>query len=228
MKKKVVLNSLEFEYSLTRKNVKNINLRVKPDGTLHVSANYFVSIKRIDSFLISNSDKIIKALDKFSKKAAIKECRFEDGETLYILGEPKALTLSESKKNLAVIKGNELFIFVKDKNNFELKQRIFERFKKEVSETVISRICDSFYPLFEAKGIKYPELKFRKMKRRWGSCQPKKGVLTFNTKLAEMPMTFIEYVVMHEFVHFLHPDHSKAFYETLTRLMPDWENRLIK
>jgi predicted metal-dependent hydrolase len=63
------------------------------------------------------------------------------------------------------------------------------------------------------------------MTSRWGSCQPKRGLITLNKRLLEVPRNCIEYVVMHEFVHFIHPNHSKQFYEFLSVLMPDWKER---
>ena len=227
MKKKIVLNSREFEYFLTRKRVKNINLKIKPDGQLHVSANAFVSIKIIEAFLIANADRIIKAVDRFLKeqKDAPREKSFQNGEVFSVLGSSKILSVIESKKNKAEVVGSSLFIYVKDTNDSELKKKTFENLKKSLCEEVIKAICDRFYPIFANKGVAYPTLKFRKMKSRWGSCQPQKRILTFNTKLAEFPVEAIEYVVMHEFVHFLHPDHSKSFYSALTSLMPDWKDR---
>lgn len=67
--------------------------------------------------------------------------------------------------------------------------------------------------------------RLREMVSRWGSCSPKKGFVTFNTALVAMPVSCIEYVVMHEFTHFLFPNHSKNFYQQLRIFMPDWEER---
>lgn len=227
MTKKIVLNSRDFEYSLTRKKVKKINLRIKPDGTLHVSANRFVSIGTIEAFLVSNADRIIKAVDRFAEiaKKRPNEKVYENGERFSILGENKVLEIYRGKKNGAEIRGQNLSISVKDETDKELIKKVLEGFKKELCEKVVREICDAVFPIFEAKGIAYPKLKFRNMKTRWGSCQPKKRILTFNTKLVEYPRDAIEYVVMHEFAHFLHPDHSKSFYATLTSLMPDWKRR---
>ena len=60
---------------------------------------------------------------------------------------------------------------------------------------------------------------------RWGSCQPKRKILTFNIALLEAPLSCIEYVATHEFVHFLQPDHSRKFYQYLSMFMPDWKER---
>ena len=86
-------------------------------------------------------------------------------------------------------------------------------------------VCEAVYPKFQKYGVKFPMLKFRKMISRWGSCQPKRGILTFNISLIEAPIACIEYVVVHEFTHFLQPNHSKKFYTQLTMFMPDWVER---
>jgi len=56
----------------------------------------------------------------------------------------------------------------------------------------------------------------------WGSCNPKKGVLTFNTYLMYAPPECIKYVVLHEFTHFLQANHSKKFYGELEKVSPQW------
>ena len=68
-------------------------------------------------------------------------------------------------------------------------------------------------------------IRIHPMKTRWGSCNFKKGTLNFNLYLLDQPMECIEYVVMHEFAHFICPDHSPAYHALMTRLMPDWKTR---
>lgn len=70
-----------------------------------------------------------------------------------------------------------------------------------------------------------PTLRIRDMETRWGSCLAKKGIITLNKRLLEAPRYCIEYVVTHEFCHFIHPNHSKQYYAFLTMLMPDWRER---
>ena len=70
-----------------------------------------------------------------------------------------------------------------------------------------------------------PRIHIRSMDTRWGSCLPQKAIITLNRHLLEMPVSCIEYVVLHEFCHFLYPNHSKDFYAILSTLMPDWQQR---
>ena len=65
----------------------------------------------------------------------------------------------------------------------------------------------------------------RSMKAKWGICRPLAGCITFNARLAMTPQACIDYVAVHEFVHFIHADHSKNFYAVLQRIMPDWKKR---
>ena len=71
-------------------------------------------------------------------------------------------------------------------------------------------------------GLFYSEVKFRKMKRRWGSCNAK-GVITINKKLAKTPEICVDYVVIHELAHLKHLNHSKKFHALVERYHPNTE-----
>lgn len=100
-----------------------------------------------------------------------------------------------------------------------------ERERRKRCETLVLPMCRDFYEQIQAWKIPFPEIRFRKMSSRWGSCNPAKKVLTFSTMLADMPIPFVEYVVAHEFVHFKQANHSKEFYAELARYMPDYKVR---
>ena len=96
-------------------------------------------------------------------------------------------------------------------------------FTEEEIRPFILELCEKVYPYFAQKGVKYPEIKFRKMTSRWGSCNPSKKILTFNTNLMFAPPECIKYVVWHEFTPFLQANHSKYFYAELGKVCPDWK-----
>ncbi len=106
-----------------------------------------------------------------------------------------------------------------------MKKRTMAKWQKMQCEEVLLSVCQSVYPKFQKYGVVFPVLRFRNMVSRWGSCQPKRKVLTFNLSLLEVPLACIEYVAVHEFTHFLQPNHSRKFYQHLAMFMPDWQER---
>lgn len=217
----------ELEYLLTRKSVKNLNMRIKPTGEIHVSANRLVPVKYIDQFVLSHEQTLIKTLDKYEKirQNTVKPLQYESGEKVYFLGEALHLLLEESRVEGVDRFGGFLNLRVKDTTDFSRKEKVMKKWFVKMQREVFFQICDEIYPLFQPYGIKYPLIKIRSMKSRWGSCQPTKGIITLNAKMIAAPKEAIEYVVLHEFAHFIHPNHSKEFYTLVESLMPDWKQR---
>ena len=58
-----------------------------------------------------------------------------------------------------------------------------------------------------------------------GSCSLRTGTLAFARRLCTMPLPAQEYVVVHEFCHFAHPDHSPAFWAAVAEVLPDYKQR---
>jgi predicted metal-dependent hydrolase len=70
-----------------------------------------------------------------------------------------------------------------------------------------------------------PPLRVREMTSRWGVCHLRTGVITLNKRLLLYPREAAEYVVLHELVHLLHPNHQAGFHAEMARLMPDYRQR---
>lgn len=86
MKKTIYLNNKEISYEMEIKKVKNINLRIRRDGTIYISANNRVSQQTIESFIISKTDFILNALEKSQlRKENLKTQYFSEKEIVDII-----------------------------------------------------------------------------------------------------------------------------------------------
>lgn len=209
------------------KNVKNINLRVKSNLDVVVSINRHVSLEELDKFIASKADFILNALDKFRElqKYAPRPKQYISGEGFKILGRDLRLKLSEGKEESIFTDGVYLFLVVKDNVDYERKKTLVDCWLYEQCKSEFEDVCIKIYGIFRKYGVSCPQIRIREMKSRWGSCQPKRGTITLNIRLIEAPRNCIEYVVLHEFCHFIHPNHSKKFYAFMQMLMPDWKER---
>ncbi len=217
----------EICYHLERKPVKNLNLRIYKDGIVSVSADQQVPISQIDSFVISKGRYICSAQKKFTEMAqyAPQPKQYVSGETFYLQG--RGLRLKVEKSALDEISSDGIYLFLRltDTSDFTKKQKIVTKYFDEQCNIVFSEIMGKTYSIFQKYDIAMPKLRIRNMETQWGSCSAKKGVITLNKRLLEAPRNCIEYVVMHEFCHLIHPNHSKHFYDFLTMQMPDWRER---
>ncbi len=90
---------------------------------------------------------------------------------------------------------------------------------------VFNLISDKYYPHFAPYLKGRPLIKAQFMKTRWGVCHVNKNTIVLNSALLLKPLAAIEYVVAHEYTHFLHPNHQKGFYDALSKIMPDYRQR---
>lgn len=133
---------------------------------------------------------------------------------------------SRNKKGEAVfLKGGCLYLYTADGDDTAYKQQLYDSWQKIQAGILCRQVSRQYYPFFEKLGVAYPVIRIRKMRSRWGSCIPAKQSITFNSLLLEKPPESIVYVVVHEFSHLVHPDHSKAFYQFVEQILPDWKSR---
>ena len=226
MNRTIILGGREISYELERKRVKNINLRIRRDCSIYVSANKRIDISIIDEFMQKKADYILLALKKFSEisKYAAPKHNYLTGESFRYLGKDLRLAVAIGR-NSVISDGLYLRLNTYNLNDADYKEKLINKWYDMRCKEVFKEIIAIIFPVFQKYGITMPKLILRNMSSRWGSCQPKKGIITLNKRLIETPRKTIEYVVMHEFVHFLHPNHSAKFYATMSTLMPDWKAR---
>ena len=226
MIKSIVLGGREISYEHERKNVKNVNLRIRSDCSVYVSSSAQIDDCVIESFLQKKADYILSALNKYAEiaKYATGKHEYITGESLRYLGKYLRLVVEQGKNGVSS-DGVCITLSVTDVDDIILRERLIEKWYDTQCQVIFNEIVSEIFPIFKKYAVTMPRITLRNMSSRWGSCQPKRGIITLNKKLIQTPRVAIEYVVMHEFVHFLHPNHSATFYEMLSVFMPDWKAR---
>lgn len=212
-------------YILTRKNVKNINLRVKPDLSVHVSAHPKVPKAEIDRFVAANEAFILSALDKWKTNPVSEQevQNWEDGTVFYLLGRSVTLHFRQGEKADVLFDGSTLCFTMPDAANPEARKKKTEKWLENFTRETFTQVCIRMYNQFAAYNLPFPTLKIRRMKSRWGSCHPVKKVITLNSLLIERPEACIAYVAVHELAHLVQANHSAQFYAVVESVMPDWK-----
>lgn len=210
-------------YTFERKDIRNINLRVRPDGCVYVSAPENAEIAAVERFLSAKTEYIQSAKEKFAaQKVPAYEKQYVSGENVTLLGRNLRIQIVKDKAEYVTSDGIYVFIHVRRPDYYNRKKNLLNAWLNEQCSSVFTEIMQQTAKRFAGYGVTMPELRIRNMVSRWGSCQKDKGTIALNRRLIEAPKNCIEYVVMHEFCHLVYPNHSKQFYALLQVMLPDW------
>lgn len=219
-KKVVQCKKYPITYTLVIKKVKNINMRISQNGEIVVSANPFVPMEKIDDFV---SSKVAWILQHQKQAIARRSISIFDENHIMLFGNHLKIKRTLGKYNNVSYDKTTLFVQYKENANID---KLIWQFLDKLCKDVFMDVVTLTYRSLSEYHLPFPEVKIRDMKSRWGSCTPSKNLITLNKKLIHYPFEFIEYVVLHEFVHFIQPNHSKAFYHVVENYMPDYKQRM--
>ena len=206
---------------IVRKDVKNITLKVRPNGEAILTTPKAASDEHI-KFIIKKRAKWIAQKRAFFASFKTPQKEYVSGEDFRYLGRSYRLKVVQSKEERVKLQRGYLELFVKDKSDIKRKENLIYEWYYEKAMLYFFNILQEFNKIVK-QDIK--SVKIRQMKTRWGSCNPYKSYINLNIELIKKPRACIEYVVFHEHAHLLYPNHSKQFYDYLTLYMPDWQKR---
>lgn len=220
----------EIEFQIRRKDVKNINLTVKPNLEVLVSANDEVPLEYIKDFVYSKAKWIEKNLSYYEKTQSIDQGKKEyvNGESFKYLGRQYRLKVFQSSDEGVKYLRGFIHLYVDDLKDFKKKEVLMEGWYEEKSRLIFKDSLHRMYDLVKAYEIDFPDLDIRKMSSRWGSCLPEKNKIILNSSLIKAPRDCIDYVTLHELIHFKYKNHDEDFYRLLNMIMPDWRAKKKK
>ena len=217
----------EIMYELTRKPVKNVNLRVKEDGTLRISANTRVSVRQIENFIIAQQEFINRARKRIAERSAGNDI----SESVRWLGREYPVRVIANSRECAVLEQEEFRVFTRITEQEHVKS-LLRIWIAENFTQLCRELNDEVRTALAAAGLVPPPIRvtIKDMKSRWGSCTWAKGHISINLRLAAYPRETVLSVFWHEYAHLWHHDHSARFYAFLEQHYSDYQkwNSLLK
>lgn len=201
---------------------KTIDLRVFPEGNVEITAPLNTAMSIIMDKVKLKSKWVIDQQKTFELyRPFTSERLYVSGETHRYLGRQYKLSIlikDDIKTSLKLSKG----LFLIETTKITNVEKIIKTYYKERADVIFKELLQKLLnenPQFKSFDF---VLSHRILKKRWGSCSTCEKIL-LNTELIKASKQCIEYVILHELCHLIHPNHSKDFYNLLNELLPDWE-----
>jgi predicted metal-dependent hydrolase len=209
---------------VVRKNIRNIHLRVcPPDGSVRISAPLRMDLEVIRSFATSRVDWVRKHQQRMRERPQPMPLEYLEGESHYLWGSAYRLQVRETTASAQVaLSDGRLILEVRAGTSRRKKQAMLDAWYRARLLEALPELAGKWERL---TGVKAGRYSARKMRTRWGSCNPRTGHIRLNSELAKKPRECLEYVLVHELTHVLEPSHNHRFKALMDRFMPEWRGR---
>jgi predicted metal-dependent hydrolase len=212
-------NDGKVPYTVIRRNMKNVRLRVTPDGRVTVSAPRGVSASRIEVFVREHEAFVQKRLYEVERaRSAYYPPCYEDGDTFSCLGERLRLDVHPAARRTAALSDDVLTLSLPATADKEAVKALFTQWARTEARRVFAQRLFLLLPRFSRMNAL--RLSVRDMTTRWGSINVKRGSMSLSVHLLRCDTELIDYVITHELCHLKYPNHTPAFYAALEAHYP--------
>lgn len=217
-----------IDYQLIVEERKNLAITVRPDKSVLVKMPTESKLEDIEAKLQKRGKWIIKQINYFDKFHPLQpEREYVSGETHYYIGRQYRLRIRKGKEESVKLIGKFFIVKTRDPENHEHIKFLTRNWYADHAKMMLDRRMGVYAERVLGSGFGDIETRYKFLKRRWGSYDPNR-TLTFNIELIKAPIQCIDYVIVHELCHLAHPNHDKAFYQLMRRIIPDWQKRKEK
>lgn len=202
-------------YKIVRSKRKTIALTITPDATLIVRAPMNTSLEYIENLIRRKLKWIQKAIARTQSRPRPVPHEYVEGESFLYLGKTFKLAITE-RASKALTFQSGFILNRKDKSR--ARELLIAWYKQEAKKKIAERVKW----LSHRSGLEYNSIKITSANKRWGSCSTT-GNLNFSWRLIMAPLPVVDYVIVHELAHLEHKNHSKAFWERVRVIYPNYE-----
>lgn len=207
---------------VVRKNIKHLYVGVyPPDGRVRVSAPSRIDKDAIRLAVISRLSWIRKKQSQFEHQERQSAREYVSGESHYFEGRRYRLDVIEQNSPPAVLLLNNttLALSVRPGTDRVMREKVLDKWYRTQLRDRLPGLIDKWEKNI---GVKINEIRIRKMKTRWGTCNNRDRRIWLNLELIKKPPSCLEYVVVHEIIHIIERNHNSRFCDLMNKHLPLW------
>ena len=217
----------EVRIAVTRKAVKNVHLSVHPPmGHVTLVAPTATRLDVARAYVISKLGWIRDQQTKLLAQARETPRKFVERETHMLWGRRYLLSVVEKDARPSVTRDHRrITLTVRPGSTVARREEVMYEWQR----ALLHRALPALIEKWEAKlGVKVSGYFLQRMKTKWGGCNHRAGNIRLNTELAKKPKDLLEYVVVHEMLHLIEPNHSERFMALLAQHYPTWREARVE
>lgn len=203
------------------KDIKNIHLSVyPPTGQVRISAPAHMNLETVRLYAVSKLDWIKAQQAKLAAQARETPREFLERESHYLWGKRYLLELRTTERPASIDVRPKKIIVSSPKavSPDKLGERLDALYRSSLREK-----AEALIEKWEKRlDTQVNRLFIQKMKTKWGSCNHAARHVRLNLELAKKPPECLEYIVLHEMLHFFVQNHGPRFVELMDKHMPHW------
>lgn len=211
----------DITIAVTRKDIKNLHLNVHPpNGRVTISAPRHLSLNAVRSFAIGKLRWIRQQQKNLQDQERETPRDYLNRETHYVWGRRCLLTVVEANERPSVEwRHGRLTLRIRPGSEVANRAAVMDAWYREQLRAAVAALLARWQPDL---GVRAERIFVQRMRTRWGSCNPKARTIRLNTDLAKKPHECLEYILVHELIHLLVPNHGAGFIDLMNRHLPGW------
>ena len=207
---------------IVRKDIKNLHVGVyPPGGRVRVAAPLRLDDEAVRVAVSSRLAWIRRQQGKFTRQDRQSQREMVTGESHYFLGRRYRLNVIErpGAPSIRLVNNTTMELGVRPGTGRAGREAVLLEWYRKRLRAMVGPLLAKWEP---GLGVTVTQAGIRKMKTRWGTCNADARRIWLNLELAKKPVLCLEYIVVHELVHFRERRHNDRFRKWMDKLMPQW------
>ena len=207
---------------VVRKDIKNLHVGVyPPNGRVRVAAPLYLDDDAVRLAVISRLGWIRRQQAGFAQQDRQSQRELVSGESHYFEGRRYRLNVLEcsGRPPVHLTNNTTMTLRVRPGSDRAAREAVLDRWYRRQLRIRLPALLAKWEPRI---GVRVGEVRIKKMKTCWGSCNQEAGRVWLNLELAKKQPSCLEYILVHEMVHLIERRHNERFRDLMDRHMPQW------